>query len=68
LGESTLALFLNVPNKGGCYRTKAGRLLLNSGKTEEGRAYYWKAVNSMKMNGYDDKTIMEVIEEMNHRE
>ena len=49
-----------------CKRT--GRILMNSGKTEEGRTYYWKAINSMKMNFYDDKAIMEVIKEMNHLE
>jgi len=43
---------------------KAGGLLLDSGKTKDGRTYYWKAVNSMKMNGYGDKAIMEVINMM----
>ncbi|SDE64132.1 CubicO group peptidase, beta-lactamase class C family [Mucilaginibacter pineti] len=44
---------------------KAGQFLIKTGKTEEGRQYYWKAINDMKMQWADDNAIREVIKEMN---
>lgn len=44
---------------------KAGQLLIKQGKTAEGRAYYWKAINYMKLQYADDNSIREVIKEMN---
>jgi CubicO group peptidase (beta-lactamase class C family) len=44
---------------------KAGQLLIKAGKTEEGRLYYWKAINDLKIQWADDNAIREVINEMN---
>ncbi len=44
---------------------KTGQLLLNTDRFEEGRKYYWKAINYMKMNGYDDNAIQEIINIVN---
>ncbi|PYF72995.1 serine hydrolase domain-containing protein [Pedobacter nutrimenti] len=44
---------------------KAGQILLGQGKTQEGRTYYWKAINDMKLQYARDNSILEVIKEMN---
>jgi len=44
---------------------KAGKLLMKQGKTTEGRTYYWKAINDMKLQYADDNAIRGVIKEMN---
>lgn len=43
----------------------AGRYLLNHDQVEEGRQYYWRAVNYLKMMGTNDNTLKDVIQEMN---
>lgn len=43
----------------------AGKYLLAHGKAADGRAYYWRAVNYMKMVGADDAALKAVIQEMN---
>jgi CubicO group peptidase (beta-lactamase class C family) len=44
---------------------KTGQLLMKSGKTEEGRMYYWKAINDLKIQWADDNAVRAVIKEMN---
>lgn len=44
---------------------KSGRFLIKNGHTEEGRMYYWRAVNNMRTTFADDNAITAIIEEMN---
>lgn len=44
---------------------KTGSLLMKAGRIAEGRAYYWKAVNDMRMNSQSDEAIRRMIAEMN---
>jgi CubicO group peptidase (beta-lactamase class C family) len=43
----------------------AGKYLLSHGQPQEGRQYYWRAVNYMKMTGGNDAALKAVIQEMN---
>lgn len=44
---------------------KTGRFLIQSGKVDEGRRYFWKAVINMKTRYQDDDAIRRVISQMN---
>lgn len=47
-----------------CHKT--GYLLIKDGDVSEGRAYFWKAVNNMKMSYQNDEAINRLIDEMNN--
>lgn len=44
---------------------KTGELLKQNGKPLQGRNYYWKAINNMKLQWADDAAIKFIIDEMN---